>query len=355
MQPYNIEVFGRDFTLKQHFNAESIDYAYDYMSMVENSVYLPYVSSIEKGDYVRVTNNVNDYFGVVDSLVIDEVNIGYCILGFKPFTSIFDADILFDVTDQEVGTLEAALGAYITDNWVNNTDTSQNISGLEIETISETSDWTFYITSESDFNKTIVSFMGLLQEALAKYRVGLYIVPNIGTHKIKVQIGVMTVPTFTIEADLPNVIERSIIVNKTKSDINKLVVYSTENYIQSVVYYLHPDGSYDTTDSDRITPVIYQMMGVEPTEDKALVDLAREEADKLFGNNLEKNLIELRVINEDELVRATSLEVGRSVNVISNGITYQSILTGYEISDTTKLIFGTVRVDLTKILKEALK
>jgi len=42
---------------------------------------------------------------------------------------------------------------------------------------------------------------------------------------------------------------------------------------------------------------------------------------------------------------------GGRVEIISDGVAYRSILTGRERGKNTKLVFGTVRLDLTKILR----
>ena len=63
------------------------------------------------------------------------------------------------------------------------------------------------------------------------------------------------------------------------------------------------------------------------------------------------NLIELTMMNGDVLVHPEQLDFGQEVKIISKGISYTSILTGREIGKNTKLIFGTVRLDLTKILR----
>ena len=39
--------------------------------------------------------------------------------------------------------------------------------------------------------------------------------------------------------------------------------------------------------------------------------------------------------------------------IISDGVAYRSILTGRERGKNTKLVFGTVRLDLTKILRRS--
>ena len=78
---------------------------------------------------------------------------------------------------------------------------------------------------------------------------------------------------------------------------------------------------------------------------------AKEAADQQFDTDSFNNLIELTVQNDDELVDPENIAIGQIVNIITNGTSYGSILTGIERSFTTKLIFGNIRLDLTKILK----
>ena len=355
MQPFNVELFDRDYNLIQHYNIEDIEYKFDYLSPVENNAYIPFNDAVKKGDYIRIVNNKFDYFGFITSIVIDEAAEGFCTIGFKPFIELFNANILFDIANQGTGYLENALAGYITDNWITNGDTSQNIAGLEVETISSTSSWTFYVSNDDGLDNEIVNFESIIQEALTKYQVGLYVTPNFTTQKIKIKIGRKSTSQFNIEADLPSVIKKNIIVNRNRTDINKLIVYDQSDLSSSIDYYLHPDGTYDTTDSDRITPVVYEMTSAAAPSGGTFADAAQEAADKQFGNIKDSNLIELTVLNDDDLVNAADIEIGTQVNIISNNVVYSSILTGYERKDTTKLIFGTIRVDLTKILKEALK
>ena len=63
------------------------------------------------------------------------------------------------------------------------------------------------------------------------------------------------------------------------------------------------------------------------------------------------NLIELTMANDDGLVKPEQMEFGQQVEIISDGVAYRSILTGRERGKNTKLVFGTVRLDLTKILR----
>lgn len=357
MQPFNVEIFDREFNLIQHYNVGAIDYNYDYLSTVENTVTIAFDESVQKGDYIRIVNNTDSYFGFISSIAVNEAIQGFSEIRFKPFIALFDAPILFDTTLQGSGTsLEQAIADIITAYWISNADTDENIYGLEVQTISTTSGWGFHITSDQKgLNKAIINFMtSIVRRSLTKYQVGLYAEPDFVNKKIVVSIGVKALQTFYIEADLPNVIEKSIIVNETTEDMNKLVIYDQADLTTNVIYYKHPDGSYDTTDDDRITPVIYGITSVSVSQGDTFADVAQDAADKQFDTDTYSNLIEITVQNEDEIVMPQTLTIGQTVNVVSNGTSYSSILTGVERSNKTKLIFGTIRLDLTKIIKGGL-
>jgi hypothetical protein len=357
MQPFNVEIFDRQFNLIQHYNVGAIDYNYDYLSTVENSILIEFNENVEKGDYIRIVNNTDSYFGFISSIAVNEAIQGFSEIRFKPFIALFDAPIMFDTTLQGSGTsLENAIAGIITDYWINNADADENIYGLEVQTLSTTSNWGFHITSDQKgLNKAIINFMtSIIRRSLTKYQVGLYAEPDFTNKKVVVSIGVKALNTFYIEADLPNVIEKSIIVNETTEDMNKLFIYDQADLVTNVIYYKHPDGSYDTRDEDRITPVIYGITSVAVSEGDTFADVAEDAANKQFDVDTYSNLIEITVQNEDEIVMPQSLTIGQIVNVISNGTSYSSILTGVERSNKTKLIFGTIRLDLTKIIKGGL-
>ena len=357
MQPFNVEIFDREFNLIQHYNVGSIDYKYDYLSTMENSVLIAFNEDVKNGDYIRIKNNTDSYFGYISAIAVNEAEQGFSEIKFKPFISLFDSSILFDTTLQgSATTLEDMIADYITAYWISNADTEQNIFGLEVQTISSTSGWGFHITSDQKgLNKAVINFMtSIIRRSLTKYQVGLYAEPDFSNKKIVVKIGVKAPGTFFIEADLPNVIEKSIIVNESTQDMNKLIIYDQANLVTNLIYYKHPDGTYDTTDYDRITPVIYSITSVAVSEGDTFADAAQDAADKQFDVDSYSNLIELTVQNEDALVMPDTLTIGQLVNVASNGTSYASILTGVERSDVTKLTFGTIRLDLTKILKGGL-
>lgn len=358
MQPYNIEIFDRSYTFKQNFLANDIEYNFDYLSVMENVIVVPFNANVKKGDYLRIKNNEKTYYGVVSSLSVDEDLEGYTTIGYKPLISLFDCSIVFDVTQQGTSTLEQILANCITSNFISGGDSTQNINGLSVNTVSSTTSWTYYLISDFDTgNLTIVNLLELFQLALTKYGVVVNIIPDFEAHTLTCNIGTLSIGTFVIEADLPSVIDKNIVFNQNKSDVNKLVVFNKDDYYStSITYYLHSDDTYDTTDSDRISPVVYAYETAESTTDKTFSQAALELANARFGNaNKANNLIEIWIGKNDTMVNPTDMEVGQWATIIVNGVSYESMLTGYEIGENVKLTFGTVRLDLTKIIKEALK
>lgn len=355
-QPYNIEIFDRDYNFIQNYVLDDIVYNLDYLSISENTVFVPFNTNVKKGDYIRIKNNEHVYYGVITSLSVDESVEGYTNLGYKPLMSLFDVSILFDVTDQGADSLEQTLANYVSDTFINNSDSSQNISGLTVSTVSTTSSWTYYLVSDIDGGDlTLVNLLELFQLALTKYGIVLQMVPDFEAQTITCSIGTLSLGTFVIETDLPNVFDKNIIFNQNLSDVNKLIVLDSTDYTNSVTYYLHSDDTYDEGDSDRITPVIYTVATASASNNKTFAEAALDVADKQFGNaNKANNLIELWIGKDDTMVNPTDMEVGQWVTVVANGTSYESMLTGYEISDSVKLTFGTVRLDLTKILKRRL-
>lgn len=359
MQPYNVEVFERNFALVQHYNAGDVSYSYDYLSMTENTAIMPYNEDVKRGQYIRLENGRRSYFGVISGLDVGSVAEGYTEIRYKPFLTVFDAPIVFDTNWQpgsgsaSVSSLENVIAHLITQYWISNTDTDANIPGMSVTTISQTTDWGLHLTTDiKELHYTIVNFYDVvIQRALTKYQIGVYVTPNVRDGTIEVQVGRRETGVFYVEADLPSVIDRKIVLNSTTVDSNKLTVYSAENFVTRIIYYKHTDGSYDTQNRDRIVPVIAAIQTVTPSEETPFAVGAKLAADRLFDSDTYSNLIEIEVLNEDDLVLPSTLTIGQLVSVITQGSSYPSIMTGVHVGATTRLVFGTVRVELTKRLR----
>lgn len=157
----------------------------------------------------------------------------------------------------------------------------------------------------------------------------------------------------TLESDLDNVVERSITLGNSYGSVNKIIIFrptSTSTY--GTAYYLHKDGSIDTDGSvfnNRIVPVVSTMDIVDDGDDWAAQALQRAKdamQPKAFDNE-----IDLTYKADDALVKPGEIKIGTLATIYAKGVAYQSILTGKVLQNNLiKLIFGSVRVDLTKQL-----
>lgn len=356
MKQYSVEIFNRSFNLVSHTNSEVEEYAEDYLSPVTNEVTV-FNCNASKGDYIRIKDKYNEFFGIIVSIKSSSEKL--MTISYASFLSIFDTDILFN-TDLQGGdtSLEQTIANLITAQYINNTDSSMIISGLAVSTQGATNDWGFNLKSDTEnMHHCIINFYDvIIARALEKYAVRIKVVPDIQNRSITLVIGKSTSGVVKIESDLQNVIEKNIIIKETSNDTNKLVVYNTENYTTTRVYYLHPNGSYDTSNTNRITPVIQEIKGTAPEREgstitRTFIKMADSEAADVFGSINYNNLVELAVLNDDSLVRPYEMEIGQEADIYSKGKIYRSILTGKTVGQQTILTFGTIRLDLTKILK----
>ena len=353
MKPFNVEFFAQDFSLKHHTNIDSVKYSCDYLSPKTNSIQVRFSTDYSNGDYVRIYRDNEIYFGRVKGVTISNAAGTAATVEYEPFERLFAAEIMFDVTQQGTKSIEQTIADTITAWWIQNSDTAQDVPGLNVTTTTSTA-WNFQLQpSVEGLNyRTVNLYNELIVPAMSRLGVGVYVEPDPYNQQIDITIGKAAAQAYTVEANLPNVIVSNIVLNETSEDANKLIVYDARDLQTTITYYKHPDRTYDTRNRNRITPVIYQIATVTPNEEDTLADLAAREAAKLFESASYNNLIELTVLNDDALVGARTMEIGQTVNIISGGVAYPSILTGREIGNVTKLIFGTIRIDLTTILKQ---
>ena len=357
MKPYNVEIFTPDFQMIGNSNIDTVTYNEDYLSGDENSITIIPIQGVNKQDYIRISRDDEEYAGVITEITYGtDKSKNLQTISYKPFMELFDTDILFDVNDQGVGTLERFICGKIEEMFLTNEDSKQNIRGLSVEATSATSDWYFHITpAQSGGHFNIVNLLdSIIIPSLEKYSVIIKTWLDIQNRALRVYVGRAGSGVRIIETDLPNIITKSLTIKSVSADVNKLVLYdANSDYEDKRVYYLHAsDLGYDTKDMDRITPVNCSMRSLEYDENSTFEAAAQSEAHNVFGNLAYSNLIELTMLNGDSLVKPEEMEFGQVVRILSDGIEYSSILTGKERGKNTKLIFGTVRLDLTKILRK---
>lgn len=354
MPAYNVEIFSPDFLLKYHDNIGTVKYSEDYISPVENSAVIRTDDTVTKGDLIRIGQLNDDYFGVVTSVDYGEAEGQQMTVYYKPYTSLFNTDVLFDTDRQGTGSMETELKKIIEDNFVNNADQIQNIPSIgDITIVSNTTGWGLNLKSDTEgMHHCIVNFYDVfLVNGFRKYGISITVSPDYSEKKVNLEIGIVGTGAVTIETGLPNIIKKSIVIRETSDDTNKLEIYNTANYTERIIYYLHPDGTYDTSNADRIEPVSRDIRAVGTEEGQTFQAAAASEAASVFGQIQYDNLIEITALKSRGVLDATKYRFGQVVRVIHNGNAYESIFSGMEIGDTVKLSFGVIRLDLTKIVK----
>ena len=352
MKPYNVEVFTQRFEMVANSNVNEVTHKEDYLSSDENSITVFPMPGIAKEDYIRISRDGEEYAGVITEITYSK---DLQTISYKPLMELLNTDVLFDVDLQQTGTLEGFIADRITEMFIENEDQAQNITGLSVVALTQTPDWYFHITpKDSGGHYNIVNLINsVIIPAMQKYGVLVKPVLDIQNRSIRIEIGRVPAGTFIIESDLPNVIDKQITIKSVSTDVNKLVIYDAADYETKRVYYLHPDLSYDTRDDDRITPVNCEITSLQVEEGKSFESAAISEAYNKFANLAYSNLIEITVMKGDALIHPEEMQFGQVVKIISGGVEYSSILTGREIGQNIKLIFGTVRLDLTKILRRS--
>lgn len=383
MKQYNIEIFNRQFELLAHSNVDDIEIEYDYLKPDDSELVVRLkgfydafssqavipdggglralsipqleglMDDVGVGAYIRMQRDDTDIFGVISSIETadDPLLTQFGVLPFP--AAIFSTQIVFDTNQQGTVALETVIANQIKAGWVNNSDTIQNIPNLTVTTTSSTVSWGMNLKSDTEgMHHCVIDFYDvLIRRALEEYGIAIQTSADFKNDGIHLTIG-KVVGTQTIEADLPNVFDKTFLINESSKNTNKLTVYNTANYTETITYYKHTDGSYNTTNTDRIYPVVREIATAEASEDQTFAQAAAAAAASTFGEVTYNNLIEVTCMWDDALIQPKALKIGSLVSVIHDGVSYASIMTGYKLSDNViTLIFGSIRADLTKIIR----
>lgn len=211
---------------------------------------------------------------------------------------------------------------------------------MTVETTSET-------TGALNLKDNIHSFYEIITKSLTAYGIAINMAFDPQNKAITVTVGKVS-ESAVIEASLQAIVDKNIIIGDSSGQLNKVTIYNKADETQNVTYYLHPNGKVDTNNSDRIAPVFFAAQFLETDVD--FDTAAYQKAYEALTPQQYDNMIELTARN-DCGVLDTSMAIGTEVLVIDGDSSYKSILTGYTRSqDITKMTFGVVRADLTKIL-----
>ena len=339
---YSVEIFESDFTYRDSIQMSDVRIELDYLDISKNKITVKKIKAYE-GDYIRISTSDIELDGIITGTIEDG---DYIKISFKSFMDIFDIDIFADVTDLESQTMESFIAGLITENYISNSDTLQNIYGLSVSVLTGTLNTS--LTVDSD----IVNFYSdIVYSAFLQYNIIVQFSIKTAKKQIVCTIKKNIADNLTIEADLPNIISKNIDLSVSKEAYNKLIVINEDDDTERETYFLHSDNTIDTTDDDRVTPVNFTTEYAVATASKTFTEIAYDKAVSMLTQNEYNNLIKLEMKIDDSLINPIDLEVGQNTTVIYDGVAYQTILTGVKIDKTLTLIFGSIRRELTKRIK----
>ena len=248
---YKCEVFARDYTFRSFAPIESPEIQFDYLTAEKTTLRAVKIDA-KKGDFISVTdqNGVVAYQGIVDDVETDKTGV---TISAQPLMALFDVDVHFDrATSSKI---EQFIAGIITDNFISSPDALQNITGMTVETTSET-------TGALNLKDNIHSFYEIITKSLTAYGVAVNMSFDPQKKTVSVKVGKVS-ETAVIETNLQAIVDKNIIIGDSTGQLNKVTIYNKADETQRITYYLHPNGKVDTNNTDRITPVFFAAQFLE--------------------------------------------------------------------------------------------
>lgn len=321
---YRIEVFTRGYVFRDWAVIEDPEISYDYLTLDPTELHAPKLVKAQRGDYLCISNG---YQGIITGV---EYGRTTTTLTVKPLLSLLDVSVYYDRNNIYSMNLEAFLGALITATYIDNPDPDQNIPGMTVNIQTGTTDGRLSLVDN------IQNIYTCTTKALTKYSVVVDLLLDPQRRTLSANIRKILKPARTIESDLPNILDRSFTLRDSYGAVNKFVAVNKRDETQQQAFYA----------SGYAPPPVWT---TEYIDDDDFGTAAANRAADVFTPQEFNNLIELTVTTGDRLVH--DYGVGDAVQIIKDGVAYPSVMTGYTLKgNVVKLIFGAVRIDLTKIL-----
>lgn len=337
MRPYNAEIFTPEFIFRSASQKDTFGYREDYLNIESNTIELAGIQA-EVGDYIRISG-VDITEGIITA--VEPANINQKIT-YRPHISLLEADAFCDTSLLAFVSLEVWLADMISKTYIENSDSLQNISGLELDIDSDT-------RGVVSVDSSIAKISDLLLQVFIKYGIVVTSKMKPNEKKLVLKLEKKNTGILTIEADLPNILENYFKVGKTDVGINKVTIVNQDNITQTAVFYKHMDDTISKINTDRILPVIFTVATIATT---SFEEEAYQKAEEILLPSKYENLIELTLADHDRLINPRDFFIGQEVNIIHNKKLYRSVYTGcVRAKGKTKLIFGAIRNELTKKLR----
>lgn len=347
---YKVEIFSDQFIYKSMAMVDETTTAIeqDFLTYDSNTIQTPLIDC-EKGDLIHITDQNNNY--VADGIIAD-VQPGNKAqeITIRPLNALFDTEVFYTAVTDCI----TWLATNIDNAFMSNTDTLQNRPiTLTYTTSADTLPLTGFNLHET------VNILSVMVSAMKTYGVVVASRLDLPNKRFTVNIYQQTA-TKTLEASLKNVLQKSVTIGDSYGSTNKAiirkirVVDDVTTVLGQTEFYLHPNGTIDTTDGNRIVPVFWELESLELDDDMTESEwqaAALSRAKEILTPAKYDNEIVLQYDRDDLLARPADLLIGTATTIYLDGNTYASILTGKRIEgQKITLIFGVTRTELTKQL-----
>lgn len=346
MRLYNVEFFNKNLEYVGSQQIPAFSYEDDYLSPTANTIELLKDTRVEVGNFVIIRSMTTEekLYGIVTAITTEKTQK----IKFKSLVSLLDVDAEIGTYTSVEGWLENA----ITNTFIVNDDEEQIIPRLLCKKTSSTKG-----NLGEEKENLIINIYDVCVHALKLYGIAVNFSIDLKKRYITVTIGKVVALNRVIEADLPNVIDKNIVIKNGDNALNKetIINNSPNGAGERATFYRDANGNITTEPASRVTPVVFAFSIIQcKSEEWAL--RSRERAERDLTPPAYNNLIEITVQEDDDLINADSFKIGQTVQIINNGTVYNTIFTGLSKKNGINvLFFGAIRLELTKLLKRRLK
>lgn len=359
MRVYNLEIFDierdnmvvPDFHKYKnvfHHKIGDVTHSSDYFSKTTNFIELPINKSVKRRQVVRITDALDmevEFIGMVTAVEYEQsmmkVTYESFVSAFLDLQMVFDTNLQHNQTTSIYTSLEKYLAekaryfagcqGWESEDWA----TQVHVSNVT----DDVTFWGFNIKPDNEgTHYAAINFKDVLINRSAS-ELDVWVRESFGP-QIVLRIGKADEDTKTIETNAPFVIDRTVRFETTRDGATAIGIYNAAN------------GDFlDFGDYSTVEGAVYTEAIVTVPEDETFANVAQAEANQRLASEKVNNYIEIEVpLDTSDFIK---WQVGQKVNVIHEGSSIASVLTGKKIDKTLTLIFGTIRLELTKRLRRS--
>lgn len=353
---YKIEIFDNAFKLVGHSAILEPEIVYDYISMSTTSIAcLDEMPNIRQYQLAHITDNDGNivFQGVVYGFT-QEKN-AMMQVSLKPLLSLMDRDFPTTGYITTYSTVEGWIEYFLKTVYQGNENVPASYTAMKIQTTTQTK----INPDTSAATGTTMNMYDFSVSALQLYGVIVKARFDPQSKILSFEIGADREPSVTIEADLENVISKTFNMDADGEKFNLVqLIYQDSDGAQTVRWFaLNADGSIveSTPPNFNLSGIVPPLMmtsqgvgtGTTPTESEWM-----EKAREILKPSADSQQISLSVSETDRVVRINIDDIGRSANILHDGVSYMAVLTAINATRGVKnLTFGFARTDLTTLLK----